>query len=171
MFEREKLLGISRRPIALQSRAGRPIRNCVELAATEQQVRVYEEVIKPKHPRWQNRKGACGVYNCFGLVWACRRTAIEGPGEIETIRHDDGYRQIAQEDPEIGDVAVYRDPSGEIQHVARVAKVEHRAGYRAPLLLSKWGPWGGESFHEPFDHAVSNLPKAPFIEYWTDRPQ
>jgi hypothetical protein len=38
---------------------------------------------KKKHPDWIERKPPCGVYNCFGLVFASRRTCVYDPPLVD----------------------------------------------------------------------------------------
>src|SRR5579884_3544505 len=59
--------------------------------------------------QFEIRKEACGVYNCAGLVWANRRTAIYESAEYELILREDGYRKIVGEEKvQLGDIVVCR---------------------------------------------------------------
>ena len=84
----------------------------------------------------------CGIYNCHGLTFASRRTAIVSTEEIYKILSDDGYVQIARGDVQPGDVIVYfasRDAGSEAEHSGIVVSVEMAGITRNLRVLSKWG--------------------------------
>jgi hypothetical protein len=90
------------------------------------------------------------TYNCFGMVFANRRTAIVDGTEVEKILQDDGYHCVCRRsDAAIGDVILYRKaPKGEIAHVGIITKIDHdlKEGYISFEVLSQWGS-NGEVFH------------------------
>ena len=73
------------------------------------------------------RREPTGGYNCAGLVWATRRSALPEPSDWEQALEDDGYRKIeTSEHPKVGDIVVYRhEVTQEILHVARLCQMDH----------------------------------------------
>jgi hypothetical protein len=104
------------------------------------------------------------TYNCFGLVFASRRTWIHEEA-LDLILRDDGYRRV--DVPWIGDVVIYRDNDDNVNHVGIVVglNVDSMGGQPEILVLSKWGA-DGEYLHR-HDH-VPGLFGAR-VEYWTER--
>jgi hypothetical protein len=104
------------------------------------------------------------MYNCVGMVFAVRRTWIE-PEHLPLIYADDEYRIVPV--PDTGDVAVYRDQSGDIQHLGVVVSVaiDIETARRNITVLSKWGGNG------EYVHAVDDVPGVfgRATEFWTDR--
>lgn len=132
------------------------------------------------HPRWRERKPACGGYNCAGHVWASRRTAIygddEGDDELwKLVLREDGYRMLkADEEPRSGDLVIYYVPAFRLAlHVGMVSNIEHLsltgspAAGPIPWILSKWSDSYGEVLHH-----FKDVPWTfdPDISFWTDRP-
>lgn len=130
------------------------------------------------HPGWEIRKRACGVYNCFGHVWASRRTAVYEESEVERILADDGYRVLASaETPLQGDLALYAlVAGGDLLHVGLVVELRRISssggsplGHGAPWVLSKWNDVSGEVVHHVNDVP---FPADEFsVAFWTDRPR
>jgi hypothetical protein len=170
----EALLGETRRTIVVQTNAGSPIRNYVAPLVSQQDINFYHGALIGSHPRWANRKGAVGTYNCAGMVWASRRTSLTHPEDWERVLHEDGYRRLpTQSEAEIGDVVVYRSTEDqEILHVARVCQRDALATGGTPIFraLSKWDQKSGEDIHSLDDVHLNG--GAPFaVEIWTDRPE
>ena len=102
-----------------------------------------------------------GVYNCHGLLFASRRTQIDGKS-IRPILHDDKYIRInRKDDVKIGDIVLFVAPDGDIEHSAIVVVPPSESITGMPKVFSKWGPFT-EFIHyanfSPYD--VTNL------EYW-----
>lgn len=85
-------------------------------------------------------------YNCHGWVFTGGRYWVRSP-RVATILEDNGYLAVQQ--PRSGDVAVFRNPLGEIVHTGLV-----RSGSdHGPILIeSKWGRFG-RFVHGPNEHA------------------
>jgi hypothetical protein len=176
VFEDQILGCVEPRRIVLQTHLGAEIRNEIALhPVPDHAVRKWERLLD-QHTRWRVRKTATGIYNCFGHVWASRRTAVYDKFDeaVLKVREDDGYRvlDLNRETPWVGDVVTYWEeinPYKECKHVGRVASVEPRKGLPPVVyVLSKWDDASGEVFHE-----VSDYPKSfgnVRVEYWTDRP-
>lgn len=175
MFE-EVLLGREKaRSIELQTRLGNRIENSVAMEPIpDHAARKFDRLVE-KHPRWMIRKSAIGFYNCFGHIWASRRTAVYDQFDeaVLRVRDDDGYRKVdwEKETPVSGDVVTYWekvDPYSGCVHVARVVQFRAREKTLPPEIfaLSKWDDVCGEVLHE-----VNDVPfEGMRMEYWTDRP-
>ncbi|MCY3736747.1 MAG: hypothetical protein OXG13_10125 [Gemmatimonadaceae bacterium] len=125
-----------------------------------------------KHPQWSTRKECCGTYNCFGHVWASRRTCILESSEVWKILQEDGYREIELAKVTRGDVALYlMENSTDIWHAGVIELRDIVAGANdsigtVPWVLSKLNADTGEVFHPLKDV------HAPFgfdLQIWTDR--
>jgi hypothetical protein len=79
-------------------------------------------------------------YNCHGWVFAAGRYLIDSEG-VDLILADNAYLEVAE--PRSGDLVVYRDIAGSVQHTGLV-----RATASGGLVLveSKWA-WMGRYLH------------------------
>lgn len=111
---------------------------------------------------------ASATYNCVGLVFASRRTAIE-PEHLQMIIEDDGYKRIKNEkDVKKGDIVLYRDRN-EYTHIGIIV------GVRTNIVnckfeftvLSQWGRDG------EYVHSVDKVPEqyGNDWEFWTEREE
>jgi hypothetical protein len=172
MLEIARLIGTPAEKFILQTRLRREVENnqsCEPDAA----IRAHYDLLRRGHFAWVNRKPACGVYNCFGLVWANRRTSIYEESAISKILKDDGYRKLAtDEQPCPGDIVIYlhtgRENSRNTLHAAILLRLDQLGTEWVPWVLSKWGDAFGEDIH-----TIKDIPK-DFedcqVELWTDRP-
>jgi len=80
--------------------------------------------------RYRERKPPTAGYNCFGHVFALRRTALYDfdLAVLETILAEDGYGEVKDESIEVDDAVIYLDEKKEPFHAGRVIKLE-------PLLI------------------------------------
>jgi hypothetical protein len=78
---------------------------------------------------------ADATYNCHGWVFTGGRFWLRS-GQIDGILKDNGYQQTKQ--PRPGDVAVFRNPVGEVTHSGLVRGDTDNG----PLIESKWGKLG-----------------------------
>ena len=123
-----------------------------------------------------NRKGATGVYNCFGVVFASRRTSVDD--DIERVLREDGFRQLnTGEKPMTGDLVCYRHESANLLHVAVVTRIDNilgsshqELGTGGVFALSKWNDSFGEDEHNIRNHAWAPEFGRIAIEFFTDRP-
>ena len=129
----------------------------------------------------------CAIYvpsgwqhcNCHGYVFTGGEFCISGR-DVGAILEDNGYQTVSQVQP--NDVAVYRDPNGQITHTGIVRGV---AGDDTILVESKWGlagrfihphdrhpytgnecafyrsPRAGHLVHGAYSTAPQNTPAAP----------
>jgi hypothetical protein len=170
MFEIARLVGTPPGKIILQTRVGRNVENS-QPCEPDATLKAKYDLLR-RNRLWENRKPACGFYNCFGLVWANRRTAIYDEDAISQILMEDGYRRLqTDEQPSIGDIVLYRHLSGDIYdtlHAAVVMELRQIGETKIPWILSKWNDVSGEDIH-----AILDFPQhfqGCLIEYWTDRP-
>jgi len=78
------------------------------------------------------------IYNCHGLIFASRRTAISQDAAVSTCLSEDGYTAVPREKVEPGDLALYYATNGDIEHSALVLSApDPKLGI--PQVLSKWG--------------------------------
>lgn len=179
MFEPERLGGGQERSIRLDTHLGNPIRNIISPDVGDAECLLYKARQDRYGARWINRKPATGVYNCYGMIFASRRTSIfddEHDTAINRILDDDGYRKLPETDARVGDIVLYRDV--ETQAVFHVAVVTRRDPFtngagaaltRGPChALSKWNDTCGEDEHHVQQHCWTDFDMG--IEYWTDRP-
>lgn len=139
--------------LKLETRKRRWIKNVVRLEihpdVMKHRIRVLQNAFEYLH-----LISASAIYNCYGLVFASRRTAIVGEEDVEAILEDDGYRKLPW-DPAawmVGDIAIYRDPTtAELKHVGMIAeKILEIESTRINIkVLSAWGE-NGEFLH-PID--------------------
>jgi len=71
-------------------------------------MRVAEQYCKNRVPEPIETRSLSAIYNCFGLVFASRRTALERE-DIDRILDEDAYTFVARRaDVREGDIIVYR---------------------------------------------------------------
>ncbi len=88
-------------------------------------------------------------YNCHGCTFANRRTNIHDSQDVTTILFDDQYELVEMKDVLAGDIVIYVDPAGVLEHSGTV--IDPGSGIiRNPLILSKWGQLG-EVIHRVAD--------------------
>lgn len=152
--------------IPLATRKGTAIPNTPGGLAPAGRVQEFEDTCAAKG--LTKRKRACGGYNCFGLVFAHRRTEITEARLIDTILHEDGYHIIEQQYAMPDDVALYRSSDGLPAHVARILRVTHLPQLSI-RVVSKWGAHGGETLHPLEELLYASSLDVKSIEIWTDR--
>jgi len=167
LFGIARLIGTPESGIALATSASRAIENAQAVAPDERARALYQASRKGKIG-WTNRRDACGVYNCFGLVWASRRTSIYEVSEIEKILSDDAYRRIDEATACIGDIVIYRHQTLGPLHAGLVVEARLVGSAVIPYILSKWSDSYGEDIHSYLDVPQQYLGCG--IEFWTDRP-
>ena len=144
-------LGTPDDPLALnlETRARRFIHNVMRLEVEpeimRERIRVTRETFPGAIP-----VSASIVYNCYGLVFAARRSAIVDEEDVHAILEDDGYKTMPW-DPAawmVGDVVLYRNAAGELAHVGIVAgkTIDLKTGNIKVDVLSAWGD-SGEYLH------------------------
>jgi hypothetical protein len=168
MLEIARGVGTPPKGIILQTRAGHNVANSQSCEPDATIAPRYDK-LRRKHFAWVSRKPACGVYNCFGLVWASRRTAIYEESDISLLKEDDGYRKLKiDEEPQVGDIVCYLLHPGNTLHAAIIVELRSLGTSTVPWVLSKWGSVFGEDLHTFLD--VPEDLEGCTIEFWTDRP-
>ena len=87
-------------------------------------------------------KDGCPVYNCHGLTFGSRRTSVEASNKtINLIIQDDGFEEVKPADVQEGDIVIYYDEDGEVQHSGIVVEMMRSASLASsvPKVWSKWG--------------------------------
>jgi len=90
-------------------------------------------------------------YNCHGWIFAAGQHWVRGKSIDQILREND-YRAVTQ--PQPGDLAVYRDPQGEVAHTALVRMINPDG---MVLVESKWGQLG-RFLHTSTQHAYAAYP-------------
>lgn len=120
-----------------------PVFNLVVPDTTQQYEQAY---LAERHFAWRIiRTGDPDpTYNCHGWVFTAGRFALRSE-DVELILEDNQYQKVDQ--PQPGDLIVYRDEQGRILHTGLVRSV---IANEIVLIESKWGPLG-RFFHGPED--------------------
>lgn len=167
MFEFEQLQGGPTPSIVVQTRTGRSIENSVEPDADERSRQKYALLRRRYGPRWVLRKQACGGYNCYGMVFASRRTAILDDTQIPDILADDRYCAIPANEAVSGDLVFYRRrDDGLLLHSAVILRKDEMGSF---YCLSKWDSAMGEDEHHVLHHCWTDHGFDVSLEFWTDR--
>jgi len=129
-----------KRSISLQTRKGNNVDNCQSGFLTLLEKSEFAD-LERKYPDKKKRTEPNAVYNCHGLVFGARRTAIDDGNEImRKIIPDDEYHEIALQDVLAGDIALYFGDDGDIEHSAIVVS-EPDSCVKIPMVVSKWGKY------------------------------
>lgn len=143
---------VNRRTINLDTAQGNPIPNEQDWSdGSDQMLQYFKQAVKfPK--ALARTKNISGVYNCHGLVFACRRTMISEAQYVRTIVTEDGYKRIQGRDALPGDVVLYVS-QGDVEHSAIVVSLPDST-FGIVQVVSKWGV-GPEYVHpvndSPYD--------------------
>jgi hypothetical protein len=166
------VLGSTERSIVVETHKGRRLENSIALPPGQIEKRKYD-LLRSRHPQWRQRTAACGVYNCFGHLFASRRTSIRDDTEVEKVLHDDGYRRLTPDERvAAGDIILYRNrEDGRLLHAGQVCAILrlHSTGSGVIQVLSKWDDACGED-----EHAIDDVPYESYgiehvAERWTER--
>jgi len=134
-----------RESIKLATRKRRFIRNLAHIEALPETMRARIEVNTKAHPSIEPISGSA-VYNCYGMVFAARRTWILHPEDVSAILEDDGYHPLPW-DPaawQVGDIVLYNDRDGGLTHVGMIARksISISDAQIKVDVLSTWGETG-----------------------------
>jgi hypothetical protein len=150
----------------LHSRAYRQIPNAPTLEPEPDRLELNARFHQDRHANAEIRRIA-GFYNCFGLAFGNRRTAIgDMSGELAQIYREDQYRRIRFDELMPGDLVMYVE-DGNIEHVAVVLELglwDAANEHRPVKVVSKWGSQNPEFLHEMRDFELGDP-----VEFWTDR--
>ena len=102
----------------------------------------YDGQFRAKYPKIvAERTELSSYYNCHGLVFAARRTCVYDPKQIITILEEDCYVEVESRNVLPGDVILYYDNEGDIEHSGFVVSRSNSTTLKIPLVVSKWGRW------------------------------
>tara|TARA_R110002167_G_scaffold15826_1_gene62797 strand:+ start:1535 stop:2011 length:477 start_codon:yes stop_codon:yes gene_type:complete len=133
--------------LGLQSRTGREVENYFDERPPIPGITLASNDARRKYRSVRHRPTEPSArYNCHGLTFAGRRTAIERPEEVERIIHDDGYLPVQRAEAAAGDIVLYYQ-SGTIEHSGIVVDAKE---YGVIWVLSKWGELH-EAVHQAHD--------------------
>lgn len=146
----------------VQTKLCNTLRTSINSGPDPSRVKPTLKMYKLRYPLNLERVPPTGQYNCHGLTFANRRARITEDEDLESIRHDDGYRPVPPEEVVQGDIAVYYEDSM-ISHTAIVLELDWVGQTFVPLVISKWGD------ASEYIHKVNQSPYGSNIEYWTER--
>lgn len=158
----ELLIGDS---IRLETRAGNRIPNEQRRQRDDSSMAAAETLARQSGV--EKTRSLSSVYNCFGMVFASRRTTVSHD-HIGMILKDDRYARLRSvEEVVAGDLILYTDGTGQYSHVSVVISPRFGEGGAGndPLVLSQWGA-DGEYFHR-WNRVNPSLGEP--TEFWTDR--
>ena len=98
----------------------------------------------------EERCGASTIYNCHGLAFASRRTAVHESWAIYRILQDDKYQEVTALEALPGDLILYFAESGDIEHSGVLVTAPRDSPLGIPLVCSKWGKYK-ELLHKASD--------------------
>ena len=155
------------RALKLETRRKRWVQNAMGPQRSPESMVAARAMHTANHARIVARS-LSSVYNCFGLAFASRRTAIVDGAQVESILADDGYKLVGQDKALRGDVVLYRDrDSNEIIHAGLISEIRTRLddSVAERIVISQWGQDG------EYEHPEVSVPTrlAGRIEYWTMR--
>ncbi|MBL7068803.1 MAG: hypothetical protein ISS34_02990 [Candidatus Omnitrophica bacterium] len=84
------------------------------------------------------------IYNCHGMTFASRRTAIDDSQEIHKILKEDEYKEVPSQKVLAGDIILYFN-DGDIEH-SGIVILRPKPPLYIPQVYSKWGN-GFEAVH------------------------
>jgi hypothetical protein len=124
--------------IAVETREGRSVPNSQSRSISQYEEHQVNEQ-RRRHPNALFRTNAIPAYNCHGLTFAARRTAVWQTPAILDILKDDRYTDVDSDDVQPGDVILYVSPEdGEIEHSGIVVE-RPDPRLHVPRVWSKWG--------------------------------
>jgi hypothetical protein len=130
--------------IIVQTREGRDVPNSQSVELPYAFVGKYPGHRLLAQPGVEAYGSPTGVYNCHGLTFASRRTQITDTLAVRGIMEDDHYVAVMGT-ARPGDIALYIDDDGDIEHSGMVVAVPRELP-SVPTVLSKWGT-GHEVMH------------------------
>jgi hypothetical protein len=111
--------------------------------------------LKSRYPNARIRTENTDMYNCHGMVFACRRTNIDDPNVVKKIIQQDDYLEVEVRKVLPGDIIIYFSESGgDPEHSGIVINISDDILY-IPLDISKWGQ--GEEYIHPANQCPYNF--------------
>lgn len=155
------------RGIPLVTRTGRHIPNRRRHQISAEIMKYAVAIIKEICPEARLRS-LDTTYNCVGLIFASRRTNVD-TDELSWILSDDDYKEVSEDQVEVGDLIMYRPDHGQTaNHVGIIVEIMPNiaAAQRNFRVLSQWGS-NGEYLHEAADVPTNWYGK--HLNYFTQR--
>lgn len=144
--------------IRLQTAEGRDIPNHQSAGGGEQQQNLVDMLLE-EFPDICVRTDHSSNYNCFGLVFASHRVAIEDVSFVQDILEDDNYQPVERCEALPGDLILYFGENRAPAHAGLV--VANEPELYVPKIVSKWGG-GPEVIHQYRDVPAVYLPDIRF---------
>lgn len=128
--------------IALETQEGNPITNDQSREIWNRDEKEFE--------RYEDKYGDVTIkrtepdagYNCHGLTFGSRRTWIYDSDDLQMIISDDCYHEVDDSEVLPGDILLYIDESGDIEHSGIVAKLPSPDDVLSiPTIFRKWGKY------------------------------
>jgi len=155
--------------VQLATKKGNWIRNARRQERPPVALRAAEKKWRTRFPGLSTRS-LSATYNCYGMVFANRRTMILFEEDVQVILDDDGYRKLPDRSAAIvGDVIVYRKaPKRVIEHAGLIIDIRkiHKDSGTEIIVLSQWGG-EGEYLHRE-DHVPEEI-FGQHREYYSER--
>lgn len=148
----------------LQTREQRQIKN--ELLRRDPTPGQVQQALdyRARFPQCKHRPTNASLrYNCHGLTFASRRTAIIESATIQAIFLDDGYAEVDWQDVVAGDIAIYLE-QGDFSHSGIVVSVDRSGIVPVIWVLSKWGH-AHEVVHKLHECPYAGQPDSE-IRFW-----
>lgn len=127
--------------LALETAASRRIPNAQLLEISRFEQAQFRDIEARYGARADWRTDPTPRYNCHGMTFASRRTGIFETWVINRILDDDGYREVTLDEVLAGDVILYFDDTGDVEHSGIVILPPSQDPLRVPLIYSKWGKY------------------------------
>lgn len=116
--------------------------------------RMNERIERKFSGRIEKRTDMSPLYNCHGLTFASRRTRVCDSIAVQSILRDDRWEEVSPEQVLPGDIVVYFDDDGDLNHSGIVV-------CNSPLrICSKWGSAG------EFIHDLNEIPRDQYGPRW-----
>jgi hypothetical protein len=133
--------GMVSRELALETRQGNQITNCQTDWFSPLDQRWCED-LERDYPEEDRRSEPTSIYNCHGLTFASRRTAIDNSQEVLKILEDDKYVEVDNRLVKEGDVVLYFNRgNNEIEHSGIVVSSPDDDPFEGPRICSKLGKY------------------------------
>lgn len=154
--------------LALESCEHRHIDNerILEIAPTE--ANQFREFDSDFGDRVVRRSEPTPHYNCHGMTFASRRTGIFEESVIQQIIAEDRYFEVPEANVLPGDVILYIDSFGLVEHSGIVIEEPKPENLNIPRVCSKWGKYA-ELLHLS-THCPYNLSNVKYYRMNYDPP-
>ena len=129
------------RSINMDTAQGRSIDNTQLAEISPYEVNLFRRFDTDYGSAVTRRCGPTPRYNCHGMTFGSRRTGIFESAVLWQIIQEDNYAEVAKPDVLAGDVILYFDDSGDIEHSGIVISPPSADTLGIPIVCSKWGKY------------------------------